>query len=282
MPPDVPLGVMTLADVSKPPGSSGSYTVARVEEWESETDQVTVWRGPEKPDEVLPRMRLRDITCGALLVDDRGFFFCRIPREEVHEAAERLSLPLLEYEADYRLAEDYSLPDLYQEDFPIDQIWVTATFGDFTAVNGEILAEAEPARHPRGWVKTDRGGYVPSEYTYIDKEGMLPALHREVEKALGRPVEIGLLTQVVDEIYPNQEIEWSGSGKIEVWVSRRAMAAFDHRSGVRSRAEQEAYVRARQAEREQWLAERREAIRHGRTGRKQDWSPRGVIPGEGS
>ena len=143
-------------------------------------------------------------------------------------------------------------------------------------MNGEMRT----ARPPRGWVMTDRGGHVPSENTYIDKEWLLPQLHREVEKELGRPVEIGLLAEVVDEIYPGQEIEWSGSGKIEVWVSRRAMAAFERRSEVRSRAEQEAYVRARRAEREQWLAERREDIRHGRTGRKQDWSPRGAIPGE--
>lgn len=276
--------IVPLLDVS-PPTPAAQYLVARETEWNSDRDLVTVWRGPEKPDEHLPRMRLRPIECETLRVTKAGFWDCEEIFEDLEDEVEKASETLIEDWADRDQAITWSYPESYQEDFG-PEVFITATFGDWTAVNGEIRHDIHP---PRGYVLTDRGGRIPVSEAEIQKEDLYDLIHQAVQKAIARPIPMKKIKAIVDKLHPKRYIYSGGSGESEVWVSKKAMKAHEEekeRRLQRSRLtpeQLETQKEIRRLERERRAEEHRQQIRdaiaRGEYGAKQDWSPRGEIPG---
>jgi len=277
--------IVALLDVSAPsPGSQ--YVLAREVEWSSDRDLVTVWRGPNKPDEHLPRMRLRTIDCESMRVTKAGFWDCEEIFEDLEQEVERVADEILDDQAAMDQAMVWSYPDSYVEDFG-NEVFITATFGDWTAVNGDIRADIDP---PRGYKKTDRGGSIPTADAEIERDSLYDPVHREVEKVIGRPIPEKLVKGIINELYPERYIYWGTSGESTVWVSKEAYKLWEmkeefQREGrsARSQEERAALEEHLRAERARVEAERRQQIRDdiasGKYGTKQDWSPRGEIPG---
>lgn len=276
--------IVALFDTS-PPTWEAAVVVARQAEWQSDSALVTVWRGPEKPDEHLPRMRLRDAQCETLLVTEFGYWDCVILEELVEPAVTSAIEEILQDQADLDLAMIWSWPESEEQDFG-DEVFVTATFGEHTGVNGDIVTNPEKMKPPDGWILTERGGHIPSEEAEISKEPLYEYVLDAVSKELGRPVPEEMVDAIIDREYPKDYIYWSGSGHSEVWVSPQAMKEFEEenerRRQKRAKMTDEQRRQAREA-REREEEARRQAIRDdiakGKYGSKQDWSPRGRIPG---
>lgn len=270
-------GMALLADTVTPKGK-GDFLVARLDEWMSEAPIITAWRGPEKAEERLPRMRLREITCGKLLVDPKGFWFCTVPDEEIEEVIGPILEKFIQEAAHESLADLWSYDEPFREDFG-DDVWVMATFGDATSTNGERLSDDEEPKAPDGYVKTDRGGHIYSEETELDREQFYGPTQHLVELELGRPIPLEQIVKIINKEYPKQWIYWSGSGDSEVWAPASAVEDYENRKRNNRRVTPEEERARREARAEERRQARRRAIEEGKYGAKQDWSPRGQIPG---
>ena len=271
-------GMALLADTATPKGK-GEFLVARLDEWASDASVITMWRGPEKPEEHLPRMRLREVTCGTLLVDPKGFWFCTVPDEEIEEVIGPIMEKLLQIAAHERLAETWSYDEPDRELFG-DDVWLKATFGDATAVNGELLSEGdEEAKPPKDYVETDRGGRIISEETELSREQFYGPAQYEVQRELGRYVPLDQITKIIDKQYPKEYIYWSGSGDSETWALESAVEDYVTRKRDNRRLTPEEERKRMEERAEARRAARRRSIEEGKFGQKQDWSPRGEIPG---
>ena len=54
----------------------GKYGLVRADEWCEYKYEVTLWRGPDKPDERVETEHLMEVTCKNVQVDNQGFFVC--------------------------------------------------------------------------------------------------------------------------------------------------------------------------------------------------------------
>jgi hypothetical protein len=276
-------------------GKPGHYALVRAFDWCDTAPDVVAWRGPEKPDEVLKKERLKEISCRTVLVDDKGFFSCRPTKqggelyacpidEDLENDIEKKAEDLATIMANQQAAEHASyIHDEVSDDFE-GKVWVIATVGDAVAVNGEVRREA--IKPPRGWVLTDRGGWAPSgSEEEIGKDDLIVAV--EINLSTPRnPVHPWVIRRVLDRIYPRDYIMWSSdSSDTEIWTTKRALQKYE--------ADQEEHARKREVQRQRQVAEqrqraieqrqreeeeRRAKIKRGGWPRPLDWSPRGIIP----
>lgn len=297
------LGLVVLADTKWPMSSRdyygisyrerGYYALARADEWHNVYENVTLWRGPEKREELVPRRQLIEMECRTVLVDEHGFYTCPLIEDDLKEAVGKAAEDLLNEMADERAAESMSyVDDNTSTDFD-DEVWIKSEVGDAVAVNGELLWTKKHRKPPRGYVLTDRGGFDPSgQEEELDKENMPEYLAAVLTKELKRPIYPELAKEMLDKIYPKQYIYWtSSSGDTEVWVSKRAFKSYEKKEEERKaqrrlrntaeyRAKEEARRQLEEERRRKEAEERREKIRRGGFPGPKDWSPRGRLPGE--
>lgn len=288
---DVGEGVVVLMIASIGREAQG-YALAREREWAADTEKVTIWRGPDKHDELFPRGDLQQMVCESVDVDEDGFFTCLEPLtvlaldEDFQQLVESKSEAILDQYANEYAAESASYVHEGLEDDFGDDIWIVASFGDARAVNGE-WADEHP-KPPRGWKLTDKGGYATGNEAEIEMERMVEELTPILEKELDRTLSQGTVLETLQSIHTDLKdyIYWtSDSGMTEIWVSPAAFRAAEKREEEEEererkkqeerRAERLQLSIERQARRE---AEEREKIKAGGWPRRKDWSPKGEVP----
>lgn len=244
---------------------AGAYGLVQAGEWyqkDPTSKTVTVWRGPDKPDEQIPRADLEPEDCQTVLVDEQGYYTCPPIIDLLREEVWKLAQEMFQEEADRRTAETQSyLHDSYTEKYG-DELFIEANFGDAIAVNGDTVYGAKAARPPRGYVKLEEeGGRYPSgeeeeiEFDYI-VEGIVRQLGDKYQ-SLDEKAVSGIIAKEAGTA--NRYVYWtSDSGHVNFWISKKALKAY------------EKAVAAEQ--------ERQRKMRHGGFPFPQDWSPKGGFP----
>jgi hypothetical protein len=289
-------GLRVVADRTRP-GSPGLYALVQESEWNSKSKELTVWRGPDRADEQVPRERLYPVDCRSVVVDPEGFYDCLPDLDLLKEEVVPLAEEIMAEEADRRAAEvysDYMSNEPAREAFG-DDVWIMASFGDATAVNGETAPAPRDAKPPRGWVQSEGfGGHIyDGGEEEVDKEWLAEVIAGRLTVKLLRPIYPVTVHEVLDLEYPNRQyLLWSSSsGETEIWVSKKAMKAYEksqeealtltREERERRRREELALRRTQEAASRLRLDEEaRERLRRGGYPLRQDWSPRGRFPGE--
>jgi hypothetical protein len=296
-----------VAVVDKRKQGPGHYGLVQGIQWCSSPDKVTVWRGPRIPDQVISKNELVEVTCRTVHVDKRGFYIC------IHDPGAERFFPCAQFEGDFSdavkeeaekllnvmatedAAEATSTADYeetYNELWQDNHIFAKATFGDSTAVNGELIFSSKDAKPPKGWENTEHGGgLVDSGDHEIDKDSLSESLAHTLTKTLQMQVDPWNVRRVLDKVYPPANrgyIIWgAGYGKTEIWISPRLMRKYEKAQEAAARTEAErarlrraAAYRAEEARQRQEEQERQEKIKSGGFPQPQDWSPRGKLPWE--
>lgn len=273
-----------------PIDTPGRFLLVPASEWCSDVEFITTWAGPDMPDVWYERRLLREMTCNTVHVDNEGYFVCKesdvfVPypcpqaSEELRKVIRAATTKLLNERANEDAAESQSFAeaDNLAKHFDRD-VWVKATFGDVIAVNGSIVYQ-RPVKPPARWVRaTDWGERWLEGYTaeFEKEEWLFEAITPVVSDALERNVPQWLVARIIDvEFNPGKDyISWtSNTGKTEVWVSKRALQAYERAEEermARERAEEEARMRearereqiAQERERQAQEAERRKSMRN--------------------
>lgn len=295
-PSEEPWGDLVVVADSQAPDASigrGHYALVHAWEWCEAPDEMMIWRGPNKPNELVKKERLREVSCKNLLVDADGFFTCTplkgdlrlfypcpITIEDLSAAVQKSAEKFLEIFANERAAEALSyVSDDLNEDYE-GEVWITASVGDSVAINGELQqTNPEP---PAGYVLTDKGGrMMGGEEEEIDKESLVDPVTDEVGKELETKIDPWTVRRILDQIWDGSYVMWnSDSGESEVWASRRIHEKLEE---AEERKAEEAYARRSghlKEYRERQAEERRAKIRKGGFPGPRDWSPRGKLPGE--
>lgn len=280
--------IVVVEDLDNQWGELGRYALTRAFDWCDITPEIVAWRGPTKPDEVLKKERLREVSCRTVLVNAEGFFVCRPTKgpqiefypcpidEDLEEDIQSKAETVLGRLADMGAAESASyVHDELIDDFG-EKVWVSALAGDAVAVNGELRKEASP---PRGWVLTDRGGRDPSgSEQEIDKDTLIDMVADELSTK-GRFVHAWVVRRVLDQIYHKDYIMWSsGATDTEIWTTKTALKKYEalqeERAHKREVERQRALREAHQREKE----ERQAKIKKGGWPTPLEWSPTGELP----
>lgn len=278
-----------------PPGPS-NIGLVRADNWCRLDKTLILWRGPEKPDEEVKRSRLTEITCRSVLVDENGFYKCvpdeggserLYPCEEIDEelesAVKSAAEKYLNERANEYAAETQSYMD--SEDAAErygSEVYAIATFGDAVAVNGESRMSA---KHPARWKETDMGGRIPTGHeTQFEKGDLVEYLVSQLDEELKVAVHPTTVRRILNAHYGDKDyIFWSSdSGESEVWVSPKALRAYEKEQEEEEKRKQaEELERRRKARieeeerRRKEQAERRERVKRGGFPFPTDWSPRG-------
>jgi hypothetical protein len=98
--------------------------------------------------------------------------------------------------------------------------WTIAYFGEWIAINGDLVSLAALRRPPRDYELVHEGGRVPTTEEHVSLEHAIEAVAKNPELAK-YPKEIvrRLLDEIVAKEYKNaQEIPVSVSGEVEIWA----------------------------------------------------------------
>jgi hypothetical protein len=288
------LGLVVLADTNIKMESPGYYALARADEWHNVYENVTLWRGPEKREEIVPRRQLIEMECQTVHVDEHGFYTCPPIVDDLKDYVEKAAEEVLGEMADERAAETLSyVDDETSSDFD-DEVWIKAEVGDAVAVNGDLIWSKKDRKPPRGYADTERGGWAGSEEEEIPLDSLVDPIASQLTKELKRPIYPEVVEELLREIYlkgstkQDAYIYWSSSsGSSEVWASKRAIKKAESKEERDAREKEERYQRMIKQDRQRIEAERkreaeyrRERIKRGGFPGPKDWSPRGRIPGE--
>jgi hypothetical protein len=289
------------------PDATGHYGLVQAVEWCMTRDEVTVWRGPRKRDQIVAKNKLIEVTCRSVQVDKRGFYACvpdpgahrMVPcgqiTEELDAEIEAAAETFLNARADEQAAETTSYVDYeeaYQKLWEDPDIIAIATFGDAVAVNGELRLEGL-ARPPRpGWELTEFGGrHLDGGEAEIEKEHVSEVIASSLTDKLKMRVDPWIVRRVLDTHFGRQENEYimrgSSRGHTEVWISPRLMRKYEEaqEAAERSRAARErlrwkAEHEQRESERRREILERQAKVKRGGFPEPHDWSPQGQLPWE--
>lgn len=281
---------------------AGHYGLVQALEWCMTRDEVTVWRGPRKRDQIVAKNKLIEVTCRSVQVDKRGFYACvpdpgahrMVPcgqiTEELDAEIEAAAETLLSAKADEQAAETTSYVDYeeaYQKLGEDPDIIAIATFGDAVAVNGELVTESL-TRPPRpGWELTEFGGrHFDGGEAEIEKEHVSEVIASSLTDKLKMRVDPWIVRRVLDTHYGRGHKEYivrgSSGGHTEVWISPRLMREYEEaqEAAARSAAERirrqrEAVQQQREFERQRAKLVRRMKIKRGGFPGPHDWSPQG-------
>lgn len=281
------LGLVVLAD--KQQTSDGFYALARADEWHNVFENITIWRGPHKREELVLRKNMFEMDCRTVLVDEQGFYTCEISLEDLKEEVREESEKLLNEMANERAAESYSYLDLQDATEKYgDKVFIKAEFGDAVAVNGELVS-GRREKPPRGYGLTDMGGHVQDGgEEELFKEDLVWGIANALTVKLRRPMYEETVSDILDELYPKDYIMWSSdSGHVEIWASKRAIRDAETELERKHRIQDEARAREvaseqkrREEQRKREAAERAEKIKKGGFPGPKDWSPKGRLPGD--
>ncbi len=283
------LGLVVLAHIPKRYDSPGYYVLARANEWHSDRPDVTVWKGPFFPDQLVPRRDLSEMECRTVLVED-GFYTCPPILEDLIADVKEESEKLLNEMANERAAESnsYVSHEEASERYG-EKVFVKATFGEAVAVDGELAFGRRHQNPPRNYELTDMGGNtMGGEEEELWKEHLIQPIANELTKRLKREIYEETVEEILDKLYPKDYIMWnSDSGYIEVFASKKAIRDAETELERKHRLEDEERARriaAEQKRREEERAReallRQEKIKRGGYPGPKDWSPRGRLPGE--
>lgn len=282
------LGLVVLAHIPKRVDSPGYYVLARADEWHSDRQDVTVWRGPLFRDELVPRGELSEMECRTVLVEN-GFYTCPPILEDLEADVKEESEKLLNEWANERAAESYSYIDLdvLGEKYK-GNVFIKAEFGDAVAVNGE-QAFGRRQKPPRNYELTDEGGHVlGGQEEELERDAMAWSIAGTLTEKLHRPIYEETVLEILKKLYPKDYIMWSSdNGHVEVYASKRAIREAETELERKHRLEDEerakrvaAEQKRREEERERERLVRQEKIQRGGFPTPKDWSPRGRLPGD--
>lgn len=120
--------------------------------------------------------------------------------------------------ADASAAEGWSIPtDEMTNRFGKD-VWVMASFGDWVAVNGDLVFERPTPNPPKGYELTDFGGHVPTTEEEVSVESAVDAVAEEMDVPAER------VQEVADSAGYGKFAYVSVSGDVEVWAKPVAEA----------------------------------------------------------
>jgi hypothetical protein len=277
----------------------GSYGLVQASEWKWTGDPedperlVTVWRGPDKPDEKVARKYLVDMDCATVLVDENGFYTCPPIIDLLHDEVIKMAEERFNEEANQRSAEVNSYIDheRVREKYDTDDVLVIATSGDAIAENGEYVGQRP--KIPRGWVRLeDEGGRtMGGDEEEVALEWVAEAIARDLSEKLNRPIDEETVGEILKKEYDpssSSYIMWgSDSGEVEVYVPRKVFLAHEKeeerkaRIALEKRAREAIEYHKRQEElRRKAEEDRRAMLRRGGYPESKDWSPKGKFPGE--
>lgn len=282
------LGLVVLADTSWPVDSPGYYALARADEWHNIFENVTLWRGPEKREEVVLRRQLLEMECHTVLVDEHGFYTCPPILEDLEADVKEESEKLLGEMANESAAQSLSYVDDATSTEYDGEVFIKAEVGDAVGVNGDLVFGKKGRKPPRNYELTNRGGHTGGEEAEIEKERLVDDISIALTKGLKRSIYPEAVKQILDKLYKKDYIYWnSDSGHTEVWASKRAIRKAESDEAREDRLKEERYQRMIKQDRQRIEAERkREAewrsqkIKRGGFPGPKDWSPRGRLPGE--
>lgn len=265
-------------------------------------DNVTVWRGPRKRDQVVAKSKLEEVTCRSVQVDERGFYSCvpdpdkhrPVPcsqiTEELEQAVEKEAEQILNEEAQRYAAESTSYVDYERarEEIGDDpDIFATARFGDARAINGESATTEMP---PPGWELTDLGGrIIDGGEAEVEKEHLSEVIAQTLTARMNLSVDPWIVRRILDAKYGRAHKEYivwgSGNGSSQVWLSPRLMRKYEEvldrkakNEAERAQRKWQADQRKREAQQRQEEQERQDKIKRGGFPEAQDWSPKGELP----
>jgi hypothetical protein len=129
--------------------------------------------------------------------------------------------------ANQRAAEAWSTPgnqmldDLGAEE---DEVWVEAEFGDWIAVNGDLVLPGRPGKKkPGGYVSTDRGGRVPTTEEEVQVGFAVEKVARDLK------ISEDVVQAVADQEGMEEYVYTSVSGDVDVWVLRPDIRKYSTR-----------------------------------------------------
>jgi hypothetical protein len=288
---DLDEGHVVVAFRTAPWDAPGRYGLVPSSEWREDRDIVTVIRGPKLSEERVSREDLYEEECRAVQVDAQGFYTCEVVmdslRDEVLEEAEQLFTE----EANRRAAETYSyVANEEAHEKYGEETWIKATCGDAVAVGGEAVFSQKRQKPPRGYIKTDLGGYYPGgDEEELELESISEPLAWGVSKKMGRPVYPDAVLEILKKEHdkPSRRnygyIYWnSDSIDTEIWVSKKAWKAAATAEEIAAMAREKAAEKEHQRRvRERELADAKAAEEHARKLKAggypgpEDWDPRG-------
>jgi len=268
------------------------YGLVQASEWKWTGDpkdpdrEVTVWKGPEKPDEKIKRRDLSEVECRTVLVNKEGFYTCppviNLIRDEVLKVAEEE----FDIEANERAAETQSYIDHeeYSEKYG-DDILAVARFGDAVAVNGESGYQRSKIV-PKGWVKLeDEGGVIPGGHEeQVDVDHIVERISEDLTEELKRPIDQDTVREIILKEYGYKGyVMWqSDSGDSSIYMPRKALKDYEKKKEEirladeeESRKRRAAQIEREAEERKRQAEERKQKIRRGGFPRPKDWSPTG-------
>jgi hypothetical protein len=292
-------GLVVLSDVRRQVSNPGYFVLARSAEWNSENEQVTVWRGPRLPDEKVSRTDLFEMECRTVLVDESGHYTCPPIIDELKDAVEELSEEVVNEMTNQRAAESWSYVEHEQasEKYGTDEVFAIATCGDAVAVNGE-QAYGKRAKVPRGYVKTEEGGRDPSgQEEEVDLDSVADVVAYELSSRLKREVSQDDVRELLHKIYNSRSnyVSWvSDAIDIDVYIPRRVLRKWEEEEELRLQrrqieesqrraAEHNRRVEEERQERQERLkrdVEARAKMKKGGWPSPKDWSPQGRLPWE--
>lgn len=296
--------VVVVLDTRVLSGRPGSYALVRAAEWCAMSDEVTIWRGPNHRDEIVPERFLEEVSCKSLNVDGSGYFICvptdepiHYPCTEIHDDLRKTVIDqseeiLNEYAARQQAeAQSYVDHEIVSDTLGNDWsrfIWAVAEVDDAIAVNGEVTQTKKQAKPPKGWLRTDKGGRFDAGEAEIEKDWLAEPIADAVSRKLKERIHPRIVRRILDHEYPKQHIMWNaGYGNAQVWVSKSAMKRIEkiEEEAALKKWERESSTAAQRANieklaRERALREHQEKVRRGGYPDPRDWSPRGKLPGE--
>lgn len=129
--------------------------------------------------------------------------------------------------ANQRAAEAWSTPgnqmldDLGAEE---DEVWIEAEFGDWIAVNGDLVLPGRPGKKkPGGYVLTDRGGRVPTTEEEVQVGFAVEKVARDLK------ISEDVVQAVADQEGMGEYVYTSVSGDVDVWVLRPDIRKYSTR-----------------------------------------------------
>lgn len=289
-------GLAVVADTHERPGASGSYGLVQASEGpftgapEEPERQVTVWKGPEKPDLRVWRRNLVQMDCRTVLIDENGFYTCPPIIDLVKDAVLEIAPKLFDEEANKRFAESLSYVDREEaaDRYDTEDVLAIAVIGDVIAVNGEETGRKP--KIPRGWteIKDIGGRILGGDEEEIDLDWISEYIARELTKTLKRPIDKEMVETILHKEYGGTHgyITWGAdSGDTSVYVPKKAVWARETDLDRKHRLQDEANERQEKERKRLWeesikkaREEARAKLQRGGYPKPTDWSPKGELP----
>lgn len=243
------MGVRVVRD-SRRKEEPGAYLLVDEDDWLSDLDTVTAWRGPDKPDEWLPKRELAQVRCASVGVDSGGRWTCPVLPEELDDAVRDISEGFLRDAAEQFAAETESSAPFEDQNFEqYGDLLVVASFGSNVYVNGQQIGPGSTIGDPpEGWEELPEGGRIMGEEQYVPLDFLAADIDSPVDERLGRPVSREDLMASIARVHGEaDEIPVSVSGDVTIYAPPEGQ-----RADLRRRRRREESLRFRSRRPHEW------------------------------